>query len=316
MVPDPRSSAATRGSCAGPQVVQVLGISRRSGTNFLYDLICLHPDCARVEAIWEDFTLARADRLQGYASAVAESWPRDWDPDGEHRRALLRHLAEGVLRFLSDRVAPRGEAPLRYAVSKTPSVENLELLGEFPGARAIVIARDGRDVVESGMRSFGWRFRDAARDWARAAGRIAAARERGVPFLLVRYEDLVADVEGELRRIFAYLDLDARRVDFAAAASVRVRGSSSFGVVDGKVHWNPVDKTAEFQPVKRWGGWTRWRRERFLWLAGNRMRELGYADLEPPRHPLAWQVANRLCDGALALRSGASHLARALAARG
>jgi len=297
--------------------VLVLGISRRSGTNFLGDLICLHPDCARVEAIWEDFTLARAARLQDYAAAVAGSWHRDWDPDGEHRGALLRCLGEGVLRFLTDRVAPREEPPPRYAVSKTPSVENLDAVADFfPGARSIVIVRDGRDVVESLMRSFEWSFRGAVRDWARGARHIAAAREREVPFLLVRYEDLVADVEGELRRIFDYLDLDAQRVDFAAAARLPVRGSSSFGVVDGNVHWSPVAKTAEFQPVKRWASWPRRRRERFLWLAGDRMRELGYADLEPPRHPLAWQLANRLCDGALALRSGASHLAHVLASRG
>jgi hypothetical protein len=297
-------------------VVWVLGISRRSGTNFLYDLICLHPDCARVEAIWEDFALARADRLRDYASAVAEAWHRDWDPDGEHRLALLHRLGEGVVRFLVDRVAPREDAPVRYAVSKTPSVENLEALADFPGALAIVIARDGRDVVESGMRSFEWRFRDAAREWARGAERLATARECGVPFLLVRYEDLLTDVEGELRRIFDYLDLDPQRVDFAAATRLPVRGSSSFGVGDGGVHWSPVSKTADFQPVKRWASWPRRRAERFLWLAGDRMRELGYEDLEPPRHPLAWQIANRLCDGALALRTRAARLIRALTARG
>jgi hypothetical protein len=222
-------------------------MSRRSGTNFLYDLICLHPDCARVEAIWEDFALARADRLQDYASAVAAAWHGDWDPDGEHRRALLRRLGEGVVRFLADRVA--------------------------------------------------------------------AARECGVPFLLVRYEDLLADLEGELRRIFDHLDLDPQRVDFAAAARLPVRGSSSFGVGGGGVHWSPVAKTADFQPVNRWAGWTRRRRQRFLWLAGDRMRELGYSDLEPPRHPLAWQLANRLCDGALALRSRVSQQVKRAARR-
>jgi hypothetical protein len=313
---DPSSSNATEGVREGPQVVLVLGIQRRSGTNFLYDLICLHPDCARVEAIWEDFALARADRLRNYAAAVSQAWNGDWDPDGEHRRALERRLGEGVVRFLADRVAPREETPARYAVSKTPSVENLEAVADFPGARAIVIVRDGRDVVESGMRSFRWRFWEATRDWARAAERVAAARERGVPFLLVRYEDLLADVEGELRRIFGYLDLEARTVDFGAAKRLPVRGSSSFGVGDAGVNWRPVDKTAEFQPVKRWASWSRRRRERFLWLAGDRMRELGYADLEPPRHPLAWRLSNRLCDPASSAKSRAVHLARRLAGRG
>lgn len=313
---DPSSSDAAEGVRERPQVVWVLGILRRSGTNFLYDLLCLHPECARVEAIWEDFALARADRLRGYAAAVAEAWRGDWDPDGEHRRALVRRLGEGVVRFLVDRVAPRQATPVRYAVSKTPSVENLEAVADFPGARAIVIARDGRDVVESGMRSFEWRFRDAARDWARAAESVAAARERDVPFLLVRYEDLLADVEGELRRVFDYLDLDAQRVDFAAAARLPVRGSSSFGVGDAGVHWSPVAKTDEFQPVKRWASWSRRRRERFLWLAGDGMRDLGYTDLEPPRHPRAWRLANRLRDAALAARTRVAPFARKLSGDG
>jgi hypothetical protein len=300
---DPSSSATAEGVLEGPQVVWVLGILRRSGTNFLYDLLCLHPDCARVEAIWEDFALARADRLRGYAAAVAAAWRADWDPHGEHHRALVRRLGEGVVRFLADQVATPEATPARYALSKTPSVENLEAVADFPGARAIVIIRDGRDVVESGMRSFQWRFRDAARDWARAAERVAAARNRDVPFLLVRYEDLLADVEGELRRVFDHLDLDPRRFDFAEAARLPVRGSSSFGVGEAGVHWGPVSKTDEFQPVRRWAGWTRRRRERFLWLAGDGMRALGYTDLEPPRHPRVWRLANRLRDAALAARS-------------
>jgi hypothetical protein len=101
------------------------------------------------------------------------------------------------------------------------------------------------------MRSFESRFRDAVRDWAHAAERIAAAR-------------------------------------------LPVRGSSSFGVGGGGGGPEPRSQ-GQRVPARK---------------------ALGYADLEPPRHPLAWQLANRLCDGVLALRSRASHLARELTGRG
>ncbi len=77
-------------------------------------------------------------------------------------------------------------------MAKTPSVKNLQLLNVMPIGKSVVIVRDGRAVVESGMRSFGWSFDAAARMWTRGADTIMQAQEQGVEFLLVRYEDLVS----------------------------------------------------------------------------------------------------------------------------
>ena len=66
------------GKRTGVGAIFVLGVMPRSGTNYLYDFLALHPDCAPARApIWEDFFLQHADLLMAYTATVR----RRWDPD-------------------------------------------------------------------------------------------------------------------------------------------------------------------------------------------------------------------------------------------
>ena len=56
-----------------PSPIFILGISQRSGTNFLFDLLCLHPDCGAPSIKWEDFLVDKSDLLVRYVSSVY-SW--------------------------------------------------------------------------------------------------------------------------------------------------------------------------------------------------------------------------------------------------
>ncbi len=40
---------------SGQDPIFILGISERSGTNFLFHLLCLHPDCDPGGPIWENY---------------------------------------------------------------------------------------------------------------------------------------------------------------------------------------------------------------------------------------------------------------------
>lgn len=75
----------------------------------------------------------------------------------------------------------------------------------FPDQPLILLVRDGRSVVESGMRSFNWDFEQAAHDWADAAQRIKNLSETynkaEKKCLVVRYEDLFSNPSGELSRV-------------------------------------------------------------------------------------------------------------------
>jgi hypothetical protein len=131
-----------------------------------------------------------------FRSAVAAESPATY-PDLV--RCLYRLYAES-----------QGKA--RYG-NKTPRhVIFIPTLAErFPEARFVHIVRDGRDVtlslleVDDDMPD----VRTAARFWRDRvmAGRVDGTRLGAERYVEVRYEDLLEDPEGELRRLCAFLDL-------------------------------------------------------------------------------------------------------------
>jgi hypothetical protein len=114
--------------------------------------------------------------------------------------------------------------------------------------------------------------------------------------LIVRYEDLHRNTAAELRRILAFLGLEASHYDFAQAEAMPVRGSSTFRGASQGVHWGAVAKTAEFNPLQRWEHWPRSRHERFNWVAGRYMKHFDYELVEPSRPRALWRFWNQLKD--------------------
>src|SRR5918995_892484 len=185
----------------------ILGVTPRSGTNFLMDLLLLHPMCARGRApVNEDFFLENADALVEFVSRVTESWDRMWgDVTPDVLQEFQRGLGDGLISFLV-------VDPHRRLVTKTPSVRNLQLFSTFfPTAKLLVLMRDGRSVVQSCIDTFGWEFDRAARMWRDGARAIAgfqnAATSAGA-FRVVRYEDLMRDLRPSLTEILSFVGLD------------------------------------------------------------------------------------------------------------
>ena len=261
-----------------PPPVFVLGILPRSGTNFLSDLLALHPACALPAGLREDWLLHHADGLVDYARAVRSHWRNDWTRHGSLPATLEPALAEGLSGMIAD------QAPGRRVITKTPSVRNLRLFPDlFPRSKLLVLVRDGRSLAVSAARSFGLGMEPVARDWARAARAItafAADSAMADRCLVVRYEDLMATRECELDRIFRFLDLDPDAYDFEAAARLPVRGSSDRLNAQGEVDWDPVGASSDFAPIARWRDWPRRRHERFNRLARAELEAFGY---EPAR---------------------------------
>jgi len=95
--------------------------------------------------------------------------------------------------------------------------------------------------------------------------------------MIVKYEDLHTNTESEMRKILPFLDLDAGQYDFQRALNLPVVGSSTFKRTEEKVKWLPVMKTDDFNPLTRADEWPRSMHERFNWLAGKQLEQLGYA---------------------------------------
>lgn len=274
------------------------GILPRSGTNFLWDLLLLHPDCApAVEPVREDLFLDHSDHLVSFAESVRGAWDPAWGEFGEELlRRLYAAIGDGLLSFLS---ADRA----RRLVSKSPTVSRLaRFFRFFPSARLLVLVRDGRSVTQSCMDTFGWEFERAARAWADAADEILRFQhvhaQRADRWRLVHYEDLVDHVDEELPKILEFVGLDRARFDMDAARNLPVRGSSTFfGRGQSSVHWEPVTRDPSFSPNRRWESWPPERLERFEWIAGDQLRAFGYEAQPAPRRALRTTPRHLMLDG-------------------
>jgi len=270
----------------------IMGIMPRSGTVWLRQLLLQHPRCAGTSP-WEDWLIPYAHWLKYYVHSVY----RHWEPRDEVRKEwLYEALGKGLLSVWDGRTGSK------RLVTKTPSVKNLDLFFKFfPQAYLLVLVRDGRAVVESAVRSFGIDYETGTRQWARAARAILRFRHDSENaadrMLLVRYEDLYSNLEAELRRILEFVHLPVEEYDFGTARSLPVRGSSTVSRPGStQVHWMPMEKTVEFQPLSRWRHWTRFRHERFNWIAASYLEAFGYKPVRiaGPRAP--WAILNLALD--------------------
>ena len=271
----------------------ILGILPRCGTNYLANLLVLHPDCSTPVTLWEDYSVAHSDLLAAFSNQVTGHWDENWGVTPETGIAFDHALGTAINQHLSSGV----ETP--RVILKTPSVENMDQFRRFhPHAPLLILVRDGRSIIESGIRSFGWR-REAALHWlAREAETIARFLDRNKTgnqgFRLVRYEDLWSQPTATMRELLAFLKLDPQPYDLEAAAELPVRGSSEI-TENTALHWEPIDKPKEFDPLSRHQHWTGFMHYRYQRVTGSAMEKLGYPQPVSPTNPL-WKLQSLILD--------------------
>ena len=258
----------------------LFGVAPRSGTTYLGDLLAAHPAVELPRDLPEDGLLQPLHHLDAYVEDLAkfwESWP-DLATPGPND--VMQAVGRGFQNLVLERSS---KDAVDVVVSKTPFPTNLDRLRElFPESRAIVIVRDGRSVVESTVRTWGSpfdvaaaRFRDGAREILRAIGSVESAP----PHLhVVSYESLFADPVGVTSRALEFLGLDSSLLPADAVEGAPVRGSSTArGDESGDaVHWDAVERPADFAPTTRWNSWTDRQHELFAAIAGDENVALGY----------------------------------------
>ena len=275
------------------KVVFILGIMQRSGTNFLRNLLCMHPNCGLVMPIAEDFLIHNCHHLDLYIQSVSKMWHPSWGGLDKCKERLARFLERGVLDFLASlttdewlslfnewNVALPSKVVLKktpaVVVTKSPSAKNLDLVNKlFPNAKIIVIVRDGRALVASGMKSFGWKLESAVRKFAEEAECILKALPQQPNMILIKYEDLLANRDCTMKRIFEFIGVDKEHFNCQLLDDFPVTGSSQMKETDGEVHWKPI-KLKNFEPLKRWQQLTPKQLSRYYWIAGVVHEQLGY----------------------------------------
>jgi hypothetical protein len=291
-------SAIVENKVSSDAPIFILGVLPRSGTNLLFNLLLLNPDCGVPEPIWEDYLLESSGLLLEYVSTVYSWWKSadpPWDIDERWESQLLEHLGQGLLSFFKCRVGRK------RLLTKTPSVVGLDNFFQiFPDAYLLILVRDGRDLVESAMRSFGWDRDVTTKNWAKAAKAVMAFDEanrgRALPYRIIRYEDLVLNLDSELRKILDFVNFDPATYDFDRARELPVIGSCTTRECSERVHWKPVTKSCDFNPTERSSSWSRPMHERFNWLAGQYLIEFGYEVKSFSGNRRTWTLYNKLVD--------------------
>lgn len=245
---------------AGPDLIYIMGVSSRTGTTLMSDLLAAHPACAR-SPLGEDYLIHEADPLIDYIDRIRLNGIAT--PDGVH----LEQLFGGVLAQ-----ALRGDATRPRVVCKTPSTLNIDRFSQLlPNTPLLVMMRDGRDCVASMMRAFDYSFERACRQWSDGVMRLHDYRTHN-PVAVVRFESLVQNRQSSLEKIMKYVDLDALTYDFEAAEDAPVRGTA----FHGPITWRPMPAPEGFNPIGRWENWHSRERTMFDRLAGDAMKAAGY----------------------------------------
>jgi hypothetical protein len=258
-----------RPSAAAP--IFIVGIERRSGTNYFQKLLSLHPGL-RAFAIPEDTFVASSWVLDLFVDLVRVK-NQEWVSREGFDDILVSGLGSGLLQVIE------AQSPGKRAVLKTPSAKGLRgFFRLFPHCPLLILVRDGRAVTESHFRTWGGRKEKIMSLWAEGAAEIVKFKNlhpEGDKYLVVRYENLVKEVESEMKKILDFLRLDPKVFPFEKARELPVIGSSTYR--DKKCPWNHPKKTGPaFDPLARFSHWKPSEHQRFNRVAGTWSRKLGY----------------------------------------
>lgn len=287
----------------------VLGVAPRCGTNYLEDLLCVHPDCGLGIPLRENQIMSILPDLSRVLNDLGEKWETThrWGYLPEHVDDLYESIGTGLIDFMVSQVDSRRriETPPdtlpgieaafklepRFLVTKHPRTVGLfDFRRFFPDEKLILLMRDGRAVAESSIRSWEWNFDVAVDNWRRGAADMARFLDEHPddPALFVRYEDLITDPEDQIRRILDYVGLDAGSFDYDRALNRPVRGSSTARPAGAdEVAWEPVEKTDDFDPLARARHWTPSQHSRFNHMAGPLLERFGYPLLRQETGPVS-----------------------------
>jgi protein-tyrosine sulfotransferase len=266
-----QSARQIRGAERPPAII-IQGICRRSGTNYLGELLHRHPGISDYpNRIWETPFLG----LSGDILEIQEKFFLGYEANRNSIGAgdFLPIFGAALLAYLFE-YAPTGQRMLL----KAPSVRNLhDFFYVFPNENLIVNARDGRDTVASMVKT--WPeipFPVACRIWDQGAQTILNFNRRFSScenYLFFRYEEVYGNPAAYIRQVCRQFGLDEETYPYQELENVPLLGSSS--TIDQGFVWS--QKPADYKPTGRWIKWPAYKKAVFKWIAGRSLISLGYA---------------------------------------
>jgi len=215
-----------------------------------------HPDIIRSKHPGEDFIIHNSGKLYEHMNELKSCWSNSWKGmDKElYYENYFELIRKGILEFLM----PLNIKNQQYCITKTPSVVNIEYATKlFPKSKFIILVRDGKNVIESGVVGFNWDYKSAIKKHALYGNyivRFMKKNKNNPNVILIRYEDILKDGKNELTKLFNQFNLDPNKFDYSQIDSTPVYGSS-FLKKENKVTWQPIEKNDDFNPLERSKGW-------------------------------------------------------------
>jgi hypothetical protein len=155
----------------------------------------------------------------------------------------------------------------------------------YPDATFIALVRNGLALCEGFMRR-GWTAAESGRMYETVCRKMIEDSRKIPNYHLVRFEDMVRDPLGFMKKIYSFAGLDEGRVAkvrLQAKRSMNKDGTRSYtfgGSKDRETHWFPVEEIRNYfrgdvnkNQIEQLGAGDR---EIFLQQAGSSMEKLGY----------------------------------------
>jgi hypothetical protein len=217
------------------KVIFIIGISARSGTNFLKNILVSHPECEFGNLNGEDNLLNHIDTLDHFLHQLNNSWNNSWNNS-------IIELQTVICNAILSHVIANTDDSISYVVCKTPKPNNLDSFNSFfPDSKLIILLRDGRDIIDSYSNTFNSGFIRSCRQWyikAQEVNRFLKSNEPQSKFLVVKYENLLTHHQEELARICEYLGISLDHFPKNLLDSLPLVGSSQVKSKNGLVEWS------------------------------------------------------------------------------
>lgn len=256
----------------------------RAGSTLLQRILGAHAEIATASEPWLLLPLMYTLRPEGvraeYDHRLAAMGIQDLYtlfPQG--RADYLAELRELALRLY----AKAAGRPCRYFLDKTPRYHFIaaEIMGAFPEAKCVFLWRHPLAMLGSFVEYFGrgkWNLYGYRRDLYDGLENLLAAyaqhRER---VHALRYEDLTANRDATLEKLFAYLELPFDAQVSQSFSQVRLQGR--LGDQAGSQRYStlseePLDKWKKSlrNPLRK-----RWAKRYVQWIGDERLRLMGYS---------------------------------------
>jgi len=264
------------------KLIFLIGIIPRSGTNFLFNSLTVHPTCNPAAVPGEDHLFRNSDLLVEYIEKTSECWRSKWE--GMDKKVYKDKLNNVLGNALVNLLVPESTKGITF-LTKTPLTEGLKKIFKLiPESKIIVLLRDGKDAVESGVQSKFWSYEEGMELWNKNALEILdfqkSYQEKVEYFHLIKYEDLVLNPKSCLEKLLNFCSLDSSLYDWKQIKAQPVFGSSQNKNSKGLVDWQPKPADDNFNPLSRSKHWSKELLNQYYSICSESAIQLGYASRE------------------------------------